>query len=175
MFRIAQLAATVVLVAMLGACASSTTRMGGAAASQTVAVAKSAKAVTLWLNDDAKKLVSDNIKFSGDSLRSTVERTLSSQGLIQTDATQTLDIEVTSFRVRSSFSAVMFGFMAGNDNIEGIVTVKDQAGTVLQKSKVTASYALGGLAGGQDESRMNWLYEEFAKHAAAELTGARVN
>ena len=27
----------------------------------------------------------------------------------------------------------------------------------------------GGLAGGQDDARMSWLYEEFAKHTAAEL------
>ena len=30
-------------------------------------------------------------------------------------------------------------------------------------------YALGGLAGGQDSARLNWLYEEFAKLLAQEV------
>ena len=176
MVRIAKLALSLLVIGALGACASSATRMNSAnAAQQPVAVMKTAKSVTIWLNDDAKKLVADNVKFNPETLRSTVERTLQAQSLLKADAAQTMDIEVTNFRVRSAFSAVMFGFMAGNDNIEGIVTVKGPGGVVLQQSKVKASYALGGLAGGQDESRMSWLYEEFSKHAAAELTGASVN
>jgi hypothetical protein len=172
MFRIAKLALSLAVVAALGACASSATRIPSSSASaQPVTIEKSAKSVSIWLNDDAKKLVADNVKFNPDTLRSTVERSLQSQGMIQAASPQLVDIEVTSFRVRSAFSAVMFGFMAGNDNIEGIVTIKGLDGSVLQRSKVTASYALGGLAGGQDESRMSWLYEEFAKQTLAELTG----
>jgi len=37
---------------------------------------------------------------------------------------------------------------------------------------VTASYALGGFGGGQDEMRMSWLYEAFAKALVSEITGA---
>jgi hypothetical protein len=164
-----------VLVALLGACASGVTRMDapaqGAAAVAVAPIAKNVKAVTLWLNDDAKKLVADNLKFNQDTLRNMVERGLQAQSLVKPESAQSMDIEITGFRTRSAFTAIMFGFMAGSDNVEGIVTIKGADGKVLKRAKVAASYALGGIAGGMDDSRMNWLYEEFAKHAVAELTG----
>ncbi len=177
--RIFKLVLPLAAVLVLGACASGSTRMqasqnNSASPQAAPVIAKSAKSVSIHLTDDAKKLVSDNLKFNPEALRSTVERTLQAQGMIQDASLQSMDIEVTSFRVRSAFTAVAFGFMAGSDNIEGLVSVKDLSGQVLQQSKVTASYALGGLAGGQDEARMSWLYEEFAKHALAELTGVPV-
>jgi uncharacterized protein YceK len=169
-----RLLALVAITAVLGGCASGVVRMDTPAPGASAAAAEvkpQAKAVTLWLNEDAKKLVADNLKFNQETLRSTVERAMSARNMIVADSTQTFDIEVTSFRVRSNFSAVMFGFMAGNDNVEGIVTVKDGAGKALKRAKVSASYALGGIGGGQDDARMGWLYEEFAKHAVAELSG----
>jgi hypothetical protein len=162
------------VAAILGGCASGVTRIetpAAVAGSAAVEVKPQARAVTLWLNDDAKKLVADNLKFNQETLRSTVERAMSARNMIVVDSTQTVDIEITSFRVRSNFSAVMFGFMAGNDNVEGIVAVKDGTGKALKRAKVSASYALGGIGGGQDDARMGWLYEEFAKHAVAELAG----
>ena len=170
---------SLVFVAALAGCASGVTRMDApagstAAAAPVAAPAKVVKSVSLWLNDDARKLLADNLKFNPDTLKSTVERALSAQGAVKADATQQLDIEITNFRVRSNFSAIMFGFMAGNDNVEGVVTLKDGDGKVLRRGKVSASYALGGIGGGQDDARMGWLYEEFAKHAAAEVVGAPV-
>jgi len=44
---------------------------------------------------------------------------------------------------------------------------------VVRKFNVSASYGLGGIAGGQDDVRMNWLYEKFAEHTIAELSGGR--
>ncbi|RTL31336.1 MAG: DUF4410 domain-containing protein [Burkholderiales bacterium] len=177
MVRFVRLMVALSLAALLGACASSSTRMARAdvSASQPVVVQNKAKSVSIWLNDDAKKLLADNMKFNADALKSTVERSLTAQSLLDPASEQTMDIEVTSFRVRSAFSAIMFGFMAGNDNVEGIVTIKGANGSILQQSKVKASYALGGIGGGQDEARMSWLYEEFAKHAVAELSGTKVN
>jgi hypothetical protein len=177
MIRFVRLIAAVALVAMLGACASSSTRMGkpSTVSEQTVAVQKKTKAVSIWLNDDARKLAADNVGFNPDTLKSTVERSLQMQNLIDASSEQTLDIEITRFRVRSAVTAFMFGFMAGSDNVEGIVTIKGANGVVLQQSKVMASYALGGLAGAQNDTRMGWLYEEFAKHAVAELSGTKVN
>jgi hypothetical protein len=174
MNRFHRLIALLSAATVLGGCASGVTRMDSpapGASTAAVEVKPQAKAVTLWLNDDAKKLVADNLKFNQETLRSTVERAMSARSMIAADSTQTFDIEVTSFRVRSNFSAIMFGFMAGNDNVEGIVTVKDSAGKALKRAKVSASYALGGIGGGQDDARMGWLYEEFAKHAVAELAG----
>jgi hypothetical protein len=168
--RIVVVAFAVILVA----CASGVTRMDGVTSHAQPVIAPKVKSVNLWLNDDAKKLVGENLKFNQDVLRSTIERSLQAQDIIKTDAAQNLDIEITSFRVRSNFTAIMFGFMAGNDNIEGLVSIKDDGGKVLKKAKVNASYALGGIAGGQDDARMGWLYEAFAKHALAEVTGVPV-
>jgi hypothetical protein len=168
-----RLATLVAVAVVLGGCASGVTRMDAPAAPGAAAaeIKANAKSVNLWLNDDAKKLVADNLKFNQDTLKNTVERAMSARNMIAADSTQTLDIEITGFRVRSNFSAVMFGFMAGNDNVEGVVTLKDASGKVLRRAKVSAAYALGGFAGGQDEARMGWLYEEFAKHTVAEVSG----
>jgi len=169
-----RLVATLSLAVVLGGCASGVTRMDpapGQPPMAAVTAVANVSAVKLWLNDDARKLLADNLKFNQDQLRGTIERALSAQNLIRTDAAQSLDIEITSLRARSNFSAVMFGFMAGNDHVEGIVTIRDATGRVLKRGKVSASYALGGLAGGQDDARMSWLYESFAKHTVAEVTG----
>ncbi len=170
-----------VLVAMvaLGGCASGVTRMDAPSSATGATVAQAAtaphvKAVSLWLNNEAKSLLADNMKFNADELRGTIERALTASGYLKSDSTQTLDVEISSFRVRSNFSAIMFGFMAGSDNVEGIVTMKDASGAVLKRGKVSASYALGGIGGGQDGSRMGWLYESFAKHAVAEVSGIPV-
>ncbi len=61
--------------------------------------------------------------------------------------------------------------MAGDDHIKGDVLVRAPDGTELQSFSVNASYAFGGLGGGQDSVRMNWLYENFAKRVAEEVTG----
>jgi Domain of unknown function (DUF4410) len=176
MNRFIKIIGSLAIVGLLGACASGVTRMDSPATGTTATVAapmaKDVKAVTLWLNADAKKLVADNLKFNQDTLRNMVERGLQAQALIKPESAQSMDIEITGFRTRSAFTAIMFGFMAGSDNVEGIVTIKGADGKVLKRAKVAASYALGGIAGGMDDSRMNWLYEEFSKHAVAELAGA---
>jgi hypothetical protein len=59
--------------------------------------------------------------------------------------------------------------MAGDDHINGHVRVLDPSGRPLRSFEVKASYALGGLAGGQDGARMGWLYDKFADMAAEEL------
>jgi hypothetical protein len=169
---------TLSIAIALGGCASGITRMDGAPGRPTttdVSAVTSVKAVNLWLSADAKKLVADNLKFNQDQLRSTIERALSAQNLLKADSANSLDIEITNIRTRSNFSAVVFGFMAGNDLVEGIVTIKNDSGKVLKRGKVSSSYALGGLAGGQDDTRMSWLYESFSKHAVEEVAGGTVN
>ena len=164
----------IVFALLLTACASGVTKLDSGNSADPKKMEQTVSKVNVWLNDDAKKLVSDNLKFSSDTLKTMIERTLQSQNLIKPEAGQTLDIEITGFRVRSNFSAIMFGFMAGNDNVEGVVSIKDSNGKTIKKSKVAASYALGGIGGGQDDARMGWLYEEFTKHTVAELSGEPV-
>ncbi len=47
--------------------------------------------------------------------------------------------------------------------------MKNAAGAEIDRFEVGASYALGGLAGGQDSARMGWLYEKFAEETINEL------
>ena len=55
--------------------------------------------------------------------------------------------------------------------IVGDVVILDGANQPIYRFEVTASYALGGFAGGQDSARMNWLYERFAELTAQEIRG----
>ena len=52
--------------------------------------------------------------------------------------------------------------MAGNDAVEGEVVVKDVTGKVLDKFAVKVTYAFGGIAGGDDDTRVGYLYDAFA-------------
>ncbi len=131
-------------------------------------------AVTVSLSPEAQKLAAENPKFDQEKLLYTVKRTLEVNGLIKNDpAAPKAEIIVTEFRVRGTFSAVMWGVMAGTDNVTGDVIVRDTSGKQLRRFTINASYGLGGFAGGQDDARLNWLYEKFAEHTVAELGGPR--
>jgi hypothetical protein len=133
-----------------------------------------ARKISVNLNDEAKSKLADNLKFNQVALLDHVKRALTAQNLLdeaRADAKNTVEIVIKDLRVRSNFSAVMFGFMAGNDSIVGDVVLKDGNGKELNKFEVSASYALGGLAGGQDEARMGWLYEKFAELTVENLRG----
>jgi uncharacterized protein DUF4410 len=164
------------LLSLLAACSSGVTRHTDAALSQPqfAQPGKKAGAISIALTSEAQKQAADNLKFNHETLLTTVRRALEGNDVLVKDADQSLpkiDIVVTDIRVRSAFSAVMFGFMAGDDHINGDVVVRSVNGAEVQRFSVGASYALGGLAGGQDETRMSWLYESFAKRVLEELTG----
>ena len=166
------------LAAAVAGCASGVKRADDAAKREAYFArgGKLAQEVTLSLSKEARAQLSDNLKFDQDKLLATVRRALEAKDLLARTPDPTLpkiEIVVTDIRVRSSFSAVMFGFMAGDDHINGDVIARDAAGKELQRFSVSASYALGGIAGGIDETRLGWLYETFAKHTVEELTGAK--
>lgn len=132
-----------------------------------------AKVATIRLNDAAKAKVADNLSFNQNALLDHVKRALQAKELLneaQPDPAHAIEIVVKDFRVRSSFSAVMFGFMAGDDNITGDVILRDAGGRELNRFEIKASYALGGLAGGMNDSRMGWLYEKFAQLTVENLS-----
>lgn len=133
-----------------------------------------AHSVTLRFSEEGKKKASENLKFNGDELLGHVKRALKAKDLlVEQDATPpTVDIEITSVRVRSNFSAVMWGFMAGADSIEGNVTVSGADGARLDAFKVSVSYALGGIGGGQDSARMDWMYEKFTEELLKTMSPA---
>jgi hypothetical protein len=126
----------------------------------------------ITLDKDAQEALKDNLKFSAKKLQETLESALDARKLLaqkdDSNAMQ-LNVEITGVRVRSNFSAVMFGFMAGSDYVNGNVSLLDPENRLVDRFKVSTSYALGGLAGGQDEARMGWLYEKFAEKTFSAL------
>lgn len=170
------LLSTVLLAVLVAGCASGVKRAEDSTKRQAYFAGggKLAKDVTLSMSRNAQGQLSENLKFDQDKLLATVKRALGAKNLLAKTPDEklpTIEVVVTDIRVRSNFSAVMWGFMAGDDHINGEVIARDAAGRELQRFEVSASYALGGLAGGQDEARMSWLYETFAQETVNELTG----
>ncbi|WP_371195271.1 DUF4410 domain-containing protein [Glaciecola sp. SC05] len=128
--------------------------------------------ISISLTKEAKEKLADNLKFNQEELLDHVRRALDARDIIDTTegaVHPSIEIVVSDIRVRSNFSAVMWGFMAGNDSITGDIVIKDPNGEVLDSFEVSVAYALGGLAGGQDDARMGWLYESFAEETLKEL------
>jgi hypothetical protein len=125
--------------------------------------------VSIGLTPEAKVKQAENLIFSRDELASQLRRRLESKGLIGSGAAFSVEILITDIRVRSGFSAIMFGFLAGDDHISGKVRLLNRAGQPVRSFEVNASYAFGGVAGGQDGARMNWLYDKFSELAEIEL------
>lgn len=159
-------AALCVVLAMVG-CASSVKRADGL---KTAAFKPSAEAPIGVINiaatpDALEKIAAAKKKFDPELLKTNIRNQLSANQMLAPPGQGGLvmDVFVTRVRVRSTFNAVMWGAMAGNDAVDGDIVVKDTTGKVLDKFSVTASYALGGFAGGQDATRTGWLYEAFAE------------
>ncbi|MBI5097388.1 MAG: DUF4410 domain-containing protein [Nitrospirae bacterium] len=165
------------IVLLLGGCASGITRSPGVSMEMAkLTTSNQVAAVTISMTDEARKKSVENLKFNPDELLNHVKRALEANALLNatTDVSRpTLEIRVKDMRVRSNFSAVMFGFMAGADSITGDIIVKNPTGQEIDKFEVSVSYALGGLAGGEDSARMGWLYEKFAEETVKELTKER--
>ena len=60
--------------------------------------------------------------------------------------------------------------MTGDYHIIGDVSLVGNNSETLQKFNVSAYYAFGGVLG-QDEIRMNWLYNEFSNRIISEING----
>lgn len=125
--------------------------------------------VNLNLNQDAKNKLSDNLKFNPEQLKATLARALEAKSMIRPDGEYTIDVIITDLRVRSNFTAVAFGFLAGADSVTGTVNILDKNTAPVKSFEVDANYALGGLAGGSDEARMGWIYEKFSEQTLKEL------
>ncbi len=129
--------------------------------------------LSISLTEEAKKKLTENLKFDQNQLLYQVKRALEANSLLNNQSELSLpdlEIQVKDVRVRSNFSAVMWGFMAGSDSITGDIVLKSPSGEEVNRFEVSVSYALGGLAGGQDNARMGWLYEKFAEETINELT-----
>jgi hypothetical protein len=172
-------ALALVTIGFLSGCASSVTRdasnsAGAPVTASTTHFGTKPVIVKVTLDDTAREELKDNLKFDAKKLQEKLETALDARKLLaKADATDAmhLNVEVTGIRVRSSFSAVMFGFMAGNDHVNGTVTLADADNHPVDRFKVSASYALGGIAG-IDSMRMDWLYEKFTEQTLTTLDPA---
>jgi len=130
-------------------------------------------AVTLSLTEQGKQAAAESTDFDANELLDHVKKALTAKSLLN-DASEKplshLEVQIKDVSVRSTFTAVMFGFLAGSDSVLGDVVLKDAEGKEISRFEVSASYALGGIAGGQDDTRMGWLYEKFAEETINELS-----
>lgn len=162
------------LTTVLAACASGTNRLGNSENTNYQYGGQKFSAINISLDPNAREQLKDNLKFDPTKLEQTLTRAFQSRGLIDDKSENVVNVLITDIRTRSNFSAVMFGFMAGNDHVVGKVSLLPRnGGHSWLDFQVSASYALGGLGGGQDEARMSWLYEEFAKLTLKEILGEK--
>lgn len=136
-------------------------------------VIKALSSFSVEMSPEAKSQLPENLKFDQEAFSATLKRTLDAHGLVAPGGDFRLKVVVRDIRVRGTFSAVMWGFMAGDDHISGAASLFNRDDKVVYEFQVTSSYALGGIAGGIDQTRLTWLYEDFSKSVAEELVGKR--
>lgn len=172
------------LALLITGCASGVSRQPAKTDQLTATTAQPAKvsktnpltSVTATLSKEAADKQADNLKFNKEMLLDNVKRALEANQFLLADYKKpnlSLEILVKDMRVRSNFSAIMFGFMAGNDSITGDIIIRDAKGLEIDRFEVSASYALGGIAGGVDDARMSWLYENFALETVNEIKAGK--
>ena len=155
-----------VSVFALGGCSTSVKRPDSAGASKPVVKALQSFEVTL--SEQAQEQWADNVKFDVKAFNSTLERSLNANKLIAEDGSFRLQVVIDDIRVRSTFNAMMWGFMAGDDHLHGDVIILDLEDKAVYQFRPEVSYAFGGVAG-TDSTRMNYLYESFAEAVVEEL------
>jgi hypothetical protein len=177
LIRHSKLWALPALMLLMSACASGVSRSPNAEATPlTFGVNQQAGQVSLSLTPEALKVAATTIRFDQEILLRQIRQGLAQKNALASTPDQALpsvEVVITSIRSRSAFNAVMWGFMAGDDHLNGTVIVRSPQGIEVQRFNVSASYALGGFAGGQTDARMGWLYDTFTNHVVQELTGAK--
>ena len=107
--------------------------------------------------------------YRGDEqTQSQVSSMLASNGRLDPTGAYDVAIEFDGMRLRSGFSAVMWGAMAGADRLN--VTVRVMNGSSQIKSfKTSTSTALGGAIYGSPTKRMNRMVATLSKRIVASL------
>lgn len=72
-----------------------------------------------------------------------------------------VDVKIVSYRMRSGFSRMMFGVLAGKDGIDSEVTIKDAKTGQLLGASTVSSYNVMAVGGEEDVARMHG--QEIAK------------
>lgn len=159
----------VLMSVMIVGCAGTVQRDSNAGAKRIVDATYSD--VKVSLSDSARALQADNVQFNVRELSDYIRRRLEASSVLRQDGTHRVEVVIESFRIRSAAAAVLFGVMAGTDNIEGQVKIFNAAGRQVHGYNINTSYGLGGWAGGADGTRMSWLYDKFSELTVAELMG----
>ncbi len=108
--------------------------------------------------------------FDQQAFQTALENALKEKGLVDTSSAKTIRVDIKNVRLRSQGAAVMFGFLAGTDSLAGTVSLLDEKNNLISKFDVDASYGAGGLIGGLDGTRMEWLYNKFAELTSQTIT-----
>jgi uncharacterized protein DUF4410 len=121
--------------------------------------------------DTSKATISDDGSFDKIALKQKIQEILEKENLIKSTSAETIRINIKNVRLRSEGAAVLLGFLAGADSLEGTVTLLGKDGQVVNQFDIDASYAAGGFIGGQDGMRMEWLYGKFGELTAQTIKG----
>jgi Domain of unknown function (DUF4410) len=168
MLRFCKALLVVSLLALIGAC-SSNVQMGH---SSTYAYAgeKYGKVVVVLAdsvsNDKDKAYRAEDL-----TLDRHIAAALKASNLLDETSLNSVRVTINAIRVRNTFNAVMFGFMSGSDNIDGTVQLFDEQQKSRASFNVKASYSLGGIAGGQSDTRLGWLRDKFAELTVNTILG----
>ena len=165
--------ATALLIVALAGCASQVTRPPEEATSREPVRALTSFDIQISPKCKATMSEPETQKFDLAALKGVVQRTLDAAQLVAPDGDFKLTVTIDELRVRGTFNAIFWGFMARSDQLNGTATLTRLDDRPVGNFKIETSYGLGGFAGGQDSSRMAWLYEEFAKVLTKELVALR--
>lgn len=129
--------------------------------------------IAVEMSPQAVQKVADDVTFEIGVLRGRLQHALASRELIAPDGDFDLRVVIKDVRVRGAAAAVWLGFMAGDDHLIGDAYVVDRNGDTVYTYTAEASYALGGFAGGDNTTRINWLYDKFSEIVSDELVVKR--
>ena len=119
--------------------------------------------VSIAMSDAIAADAAKATRFQQLGLEQAIVSQLRQNNLYDAQSGNLVEVVVSSLRVRNAATAIMFGAMAGSDNIEGAVTLKAPGGKVLNKFTI---YALGGFGGGQNTARLGYLSQTFGELTA---------
>jgi hypothetical protein len=137
---------------LLSACSSST-KISQAIESRNQAQMK-------YANIELKNKAPDAPEHFSEAVKSYLKMELKNKGFYSENDGSSITVDIVDYRMRSGFTRAMFGILAGKDGVDSEVTVTDENGKVIGKSKVS-SFNVMAIGDMQDIARMH--AEEIAK------------
>ena len=118
---------------------------------------------------DSGAIINDEGAFNKKTLEKSIQEALVKASLVDEKSDLSVLVDMKNVNIRSQGAAMVLGFLAGSDSLEGTVSLVKPDGSLLDKFGIKASYSAGGLIGGLDSARMDWLYDQFAKLTAENI------